>query len=248
MTLASDFSGSAVQESAPSYPTVFGVTLTPVVSGVLIALLGLGAAVYLGTLWIAPKMEEAAKLQTEIAQQENDLSQREAILKQLTDVISSLERAKAENAQVRSLFATQEALDTLLLDMNRLILSSGAQLNSFEPDSAASGIVQDGSLGPELNAKLKRQVTNVTIQGDFASIVEVMQKIDQQQNFLVINNLTMEQVADKPGEVISTFKLVAYIPLTPEEIAALTPPPQEGGQQQQSSQEESKQQQQQPQQ
>jgi len=233
MTLTGDFGGPPIQDSAPNYPTLFGVTLTPVVSGILIALVGLGGAVYLATLLIAPKAEEATKLQLEITQQENDLSQREVILKQLNDVIASLERAKAENTDVRSLFATQDALNTLLLDINRLILNSGAQLNSFEPDSAASGIVQDGSLGPELNAKLKRQVTNVTIQGDFANVVAVMQKIDQQQNFLVINNLTMERVTDKPGDVICTFKLMAYVPLTPEEIAALAPPPEQGGEQQQ---------------
>ncbi|BAC09895.1 type 4a pilus biogenesis protein PilO [Thermosynechococcus vestitus] len=228
MTLTGDFGGPPFEEPAPNYPTVFGITLTPVVSGVLIALVGLGAAVYLGSLLIAPKLEEAAKLQQEIAQQENDLAQREVLLKQLNDAIAGLERAKQENRDVRSLFASQKALDTLLLDLNRLIVASGAQLNTFEPDSAASGIVQDGSLGPELNAKLKQQVTNVTIRGPFPSILQVMEKIDQQQNFLVINNLTMELVADQPGEVITTFKLMAYVPLTPEEIAALAPPPQEG--------------------
>ncbi|XFA72231.1 hypothetical protein RYO59_000454 [Thermosynechococcaceae cyanobacterium Okahandja] len=243
MTLTGDFGGPPVQEPAPNYPTLFGVTLTPTVSGILIALLGLGGAVYLATLLIAPKIEEAAQLQTEITQQENDLSQREVILKQLNDVIAARERTQSENADVRSLFATQEALDTLLLDINRLILASDAQLNSFQPDSANSGIVQDGSLGPDLNAKLKRQVTNVTIQGDFASVVDVMQKIDQQQNFLMINNLTMERVTDeeKPGEIIATFQLTAYIPLTPEEIAALAPPPQEGGQQPQDQQQQQQQ-------
>lgn len=235
MTLTGDFGGPPIEEPAPNYPTVFGITLTPVVSGVLIALVGLGAAVYLGSLLIAPKLEEAAKLQEEISQEENNLSQREAILKQLNDVVTGLERAKQENRDVRSLFATQEALDTLLLDINRLILTSGARLNTFEPDSAASGIVQDGSLGPELNAKLKRQVTNITVQGPFPSIIQIMQEIDRQQNFLVINNLTMEAVADKPGEVIATFKLMSYVPLTPEEIAALAPPQEgqpQGGEQQ----------------
>ncbi|WP_298612891.1 type 4a pilus biogenesis protein PilO [uncultured Thermosynechococcus sp.] len=228
MTLTGDFGGSPIEESAPNYPTVFGITLTPVVSGGLIAVLGLGAAVYFGNLSIAPKLEAAAKLQEEITQQENELSQREVLLKQLNDVVRGLERAKQENRDVRSLFATQEALDTLLLDISRLILKSGARLNTFEPDSAASGIVQDGSLGPELNAKLKRQTTNITVQGPFPSIIQVMEEIDRQQNFLVINNLTMELVADKPGEVIATFKLMSYVPLTPEEIAALAPPPQEG--------------------
>ncbi|BAY52453.1 hypothetical protein NIES2134_124770 [Thermostichus vulcanus NIES-2134] len=236
MTLTGDFGTPPIEESAPNYPTVFGITLTPIVSGVLIALVGLGAAAYLGSLLVLPKLEEAAKLQEEISQQENDLSQREVLLKQLNDVIAGLERAKQENRDVRSLFATQAALDTLLLDINRLIVTSGAQLITFEPDSAGSGIVQDGSLGPELNAKLKRQVTNITVQGPFPSILQIMQKIDQQQNFLVINNLTMEAIADKPGNVTTTFKLIAYVPLTPEEIAALAPSPQkekpQGGEQQ----------------
>lgn len=223
MTLTGDFGGPPIEDQGPTYPTFFGVTLTPVVSGILIAIVGLGVAAYLATILIAPKLEEAAQIQIELSQKEDDLARREEILRQLNEVIASIGQARAENQQVRGLFASQEALDTLLLDLNGIIMRSSAQLNSFEPDYAASGIVQDGSLGPELNGKLKRQVTSIAMEGSYAQTLQVMEQIDQQQNVLVIRDLILEQIPEKAGQVRSTFKLVAYIPLTTEEIAAAAP-------------------------
>ncbi|MDG2990113.1 pilus assembly protein PilO [Candidatus Synechococcus calcipolaris G9] len=223
MTLTGDFGAPLQEEQGPTYPTFFGITLTPIVSGILIAIVGLGAAAYLATILIAPKLEEAAQIQLELSQKEDDLARREEILRQLNEVIASIGRARAENQQVRGLFASQEALDTLLLDLNGIIMRSSAQLNSFEPDYAASGIVQDGSLGPELNGKLRRQVTSIAMEGAYAQTLQVMEQIDQQQNVLVIRDLILEQIPEQAGQVRSTFKLVAYVPLTTEEIAAAAP-------------------------
>lgn len=229
MTLTGDFGAPLPEEQGPTYPTFFGVTLTPVVSGILIALVGLGAAAYLATILIAPKLEEAAQIQLELSQKEDDLARREEILRQLDEVIASIGRARAENQQVRGLFASQEALDTLLLDLNGIIMRSSATLNSFEPDYAASGIVQDGSLGPELNGKLRKQVTNISMEGAYGQTLQVMEQIDRQQNVLVIRDLILEQIPERAGQVRSTFKLVAYVPLTPEEIAAAAPAEAESG-------------------
>ncbi|MDS3862083.1 pilus assembly protein PilO [Thermosynechococcaceae cyanobacterium BACA0444] len=223
MTLTGDF-GSPIQDSPPpSYPTVFGVTFTPIVTGILIAVGGLLVAAYLGSILVAPKLEEATALQLELSQQEDDLKQREETLKQLNKVVADLDQAKVNNQQVRTLFADQKALDTLLLDLNQIITASQARLDKYEPQPPA--VVADGSLGPELNNKIKQQVTNVIMEGSYEQTIKVMQSIDSQQNFLVVRGLTVEAIPTKPGLVKSTFNMIAYVPLTPEELAAANPPP-----------------------
>lgn len=223
MTLTGDF-GAPIQEAPPpSYPTVFGITFTPIVTGILIAVGGLLVAAYLGSILVAPKLEEAAAIQLELSQQEDDLRQREETLKQLNAVIAELDQAKVNNREVRTLFADQKALDTLLIDLNQIMVASQARLNKYEPQ--APTVVTDSSLGAELNNKIKQQVTNVIMEGSFEQTIQVMQSIDNQQNFLVVRGLTVEGVSGKPGLVKSTFKMIAYVPLTPEELAAANPPP-----------------------
>jgi type IV pilus assembly protein PilO len=147
-------------------------------------------------------------------------------------------QAKAKNAEVRGLFSTQKALDTLLLDLNRIIVSSNAQLQKFTPDYGMSGTLTDSSLGPELNNQLKRQVTDVAFEGNFNQTLEIMRTIDRLQTVLVLRDFKMElkPATTGPGAgptniVTCSFKLYAYVPLTEEELAALqkqsaaAPPP-----------------------
>ncbi len=223
MTLTGDFGAPIQQAPPPSYPVVFGITFTPVVTGILIGVGGLLASAYLGSILIAPKLEEAAALQLELAQKEADLQQREVLLQQVAKIEAGVQNAKVKNQEVRTLFADQQALDTMLLDLNQVIMASQAKLVKFEPQPPA--VVSDGSLGAELNNKIKRQVTNIVMEGNYADTVKVMESIDSQQNFLVIQELKVTNVATKPGVVTSTFKLLAYVPLTPEELAAANPPP-----------------------
>lgn len=232
MTLTGEYA-PVPEITAPPYPTIFGVTLTPTVSGALIAVAGFGLAAYLGTQMVLPALDQMQTLNNNIAQKEADVAQKAAVVKQVNEVVASLNRAKAQNQQVRGLFSTQEALGTLLLDLNQVISKNQARLLKFEPDYASSGIVSDGSIGPELNGKLKRQVTNISFQGTFPQTLNILKTLDRLQTLLVIQNFTTElkqtSTADKkPVTLInSSFKLVAYVPLTPEELAAAAPPPAE---------------------
>ncbi|MGB8700108.1 MAG: pilus assembly protein PilO, partial [Thermosynechococcaceae cyanobacterium] len=119
-------------------------------------------------------------------------------------------------------------LDTLLLDLNRIIISSNAQLQKFTPDYGLSGTVTDSSVGAELNNKIKRQVTDVAFQGTFTQTLEIMRAIDRLQTVLVLRNFKMELQGDNspqstaPKNIVTcSFKLYAYVPLTEEELAIL---------------------------
>jgi type IV pilus assembly protein PilO len=226
MTFSGEYVPVEGDAVTPSYPTAFGITFTPTILGALAAVAGLGLALYLGNQLIGPTYQRFQELKTTVEKKEASLQQKNETIKQIDQLIASVNRTKADNADVRALFSAQEALDTLLLDLNRVILQSNAQLLQFNPDYAASGPVIDGSLGPELNGKLKRQVTAVSFQGTFNQTLKILQTIDRLQTVLVIRDLTAQlQSSTQPGQpqdlITSSFKLYAYVPLTPEEAAAV---------------------------
>lgn len=208
----------------PSYPTLFGITFTPTVSGILAAVVGVGLAAYVGTQLVSPKITEYQGLQESVEQKKTDLEQKEATTQRVDEIVARLNRAKRENSEVRTLFSDQQALDTLLLDLNRVIVSSNAELQTFKPDYNSSGTVTDSSLGAPLNSKIKRQVTAVSFQGTFNQTLQIMQAIDRLQTVLVVRDLSMElKKPEKFGPrnlVKSTFNLHAYVPLSAEEAAA----------------------------
>jgi type IV pilus assembly protein PilO len=209
----------------PAAPKLFGISFTPPILGGLLALLGIGLAGYLSTLLVMPKLDEINQLSSSIEEKKNTLAQQKQLVQQVEEIKQRLAKAQAQNKEVRGLFSTQAALDTLLLDLNRVISQSGAALLKFEPDYAASGIVTDGSIGPELNGKIRRQVTTVSFQGSFSETLTVLQRIDQLQTLLVIQGYTTEVKDDTAEKIIvdpltSNFKLIAYIPLTEEELLA----------------------------
>lgn len=226
MTLTGEYAPADLKREGITYPTAFGITFTPTAIGVLAALGGLALAAYLGTQLVLPTYEKFQELQKSVAEKEQTLEQQTEVIKQINQLVENLNQAKVKNQEVRQLFSTQEALTTLMLDLNRLILEKGAKLVKFQPDHGASGVINDSSLGPELNGKLKRQVTSVSFQGTFSQTLEIMQTIDRLQTLLEVKEVSTELQTDQeqpeqPRTLISSnFKLFAYVPLSSEEIAA----------------------------
>ncbi|MEO0375731.1 MAG: pilus assembly protein PilO [Cyanobacteria bacterium P01_A01_bin.17] len=211
----------------PSYPTAFGITFTPTIQGLLVAVAGIGLAGYLGSLLIGPAIGEFQEVSQKVEEKELALQQSAETARRVNEIVASLNEAKAENAEVRGLFSSQQALDTLLLDLNQLIVGTNAQLLKFTPEYAQSGVITDSSVGEPLNNKLKRSVTSVSFEGNFNQTLTVMQAIDKLQTVLVVRDLSVELPSNNQSElgapnnlVKSTFKLYAYVPLTPEEAAA----------------------------
>ncbi|NJP08293.1 MAG: hypothetical protein HC866_01490 [Leptolyngbyaceae cyanobacterium RU_5_1] len=128
MTVGGDFIPNDPAYSEPDYPVVFGIRLTPTVSGVLLALLGLAGAGAIFAYLLSPEWETYQQLKAKVEQTEAELQQKAAIAQQIEAAKRDLENARRQRGEVLTLFATESAMDTLPLDLNRQINARNADL------------------------------------------------------------------------------------------------------------------------
>jgi len=104
-------------------------------------------------------------------------------------------------ADVLALFADEDSLETLLLDINERIKSANAGvtdearlavLSRFDVNQDASGIVQDGSLGPAVDGRLERLVYNLEMEGSYAQTQSILRSIERLQPLLVVEDFRTE--------------------------------------------------------
>ncbi len=240
MTVTNDFlpSDSSRQLGTParSYPTVLGVTLTPNVISILIAVFGLAAFLYLILNLVIPTWQKHQELESSRDKKQTEVQQKQAGLAKSQQVRTELAQAKQQQTEVLSLFANENTLDTLALDLDRLAEDNNAKANGngvkakitkYTPVvDASDGVVNDSSLGAEVNGKLKSRAVNVGVEGTYEQTELILQDIERLQSLLIvkdyqsISSQTPANVQGKGPQTITTsFKLQALIPLSPEELA-----------------------------
>jgi type IV pilus assembly protein PilO len=129
MSAGGDFIPGDDYGSVPDYPTVFGLRLTPTVSGILLALAGLAGAGAIIAYFVLPLWDQYQLLDAEVKTKEGQLAQMDEIAKQIETAKQNLETAKRQQQGVNALFATPAALDTLPLDLNRQIDARNVDLS-----------------------------------------------------------------------------------------------------------------------
>jgi len=209
-----DFIPVEEQEEEPSYPEAFGITFTPKVSGILLAILGLGGAAYLAWKVVQPALVENQGLRAQRQEKEGQLQDREVIQQQIQQKQQELVQVKQQNQTVTSLFADEQSVNTLLLDVNRFIKDADGELTSYEPVEVneESNIVTDGSLGAAVNGKLKRQSFNLEMEGSYNEIQSILRSIERLQTLVVVKELTTDistpqgLLVDDKGEVTPIVK------------------------------------------
>jgi len=254
MTYTDDFNPEQSQDTteASPYPALFGITFTPIISGAIFAILGLGVAAYLLISQVQPAWENYQKLNNSLEEGKQKIKEQEAKLQQIEKAKEKLEIAKKQQTSVISLFGSDQNLDTLLLDLNRQIDGRKAKLTSYTPlklvaNASQKGalppikgaeIVQDGSLGTEVNGKLKRRTFNLEFQGTIDQTQSSLRSIERLQSLLIIKDFKSR--IDKKGQLITinekgkveakeqpktnietSFKLQILSPLTPEDAAVV---------------------------
>lgn len=250
MTIGGDFIpvGDG-QDEAPDYPKVFGISITPTVGAILLILLGALGAYLLWTNLVQGTLQRNQELKADIAAKEQQLANQADTQKQIADARARLQSAQQLQADVRSLFASEESLDTLLLDINERVQSVNAgitdpakraTLSRFDLNEEASGVITDSSLGTEVNNKLERRVYDVEIRGTFPQTQSIIRNIERLQPLLVVSEFnsdldqsTQRIVLDNRGrlapagqpdtQITTAFRLSALVPV--DTAGASTPEP-----------------------
>ncbi len=245
MTLSEDLNfveqDGELEAASPAYPVIFGMTLTPTIIGILVGVLGLLGAGFMLLNLIMPAWDSYQQQQSKQNDLQGQIDQRKASIKQIDKVKDELALSKQQKVQVLALFAKENTLDTLLLDINRLVESGNAQLpatavrgklKKFAPASGKPEVITDGTLGTQVNGKLKRTSISIEILGTYEQTQSILRNIERLQPLLIVRDyqstLAPEPAAE-PGKVVhrvgpapitTSFQLQALMPLTEEELAA----------------------------
>jgi type IV pilus assembly protein PilO len=221
---------------APNYPVFFGITLSPVLMGGVAAVVGLGTSAYLAYTSLMPMMDANKELQAKVDNVQQQIQERKDNAKKISEAEVKLKDVTAQKESVLTLFANEKKLETLLVDLNKLVSGKQGELQKFTPDIAGTGTITDSSLGSALNNKLRRKSTDISMQGGFDQIQSILRTIERMDRLLIVQDFkadlqtsTVNTLAgNTPSltpKITTTLKLQAIIPLTSAEITAAAPPP-----------------------
>ncbi|MBE9202371.1 pilus assembly protein [Synechocystis salina LEGE 06099] len=236
-------------DAGGNYPTAFGITFTPQVSGISLGILGLLAMGYVLLNFFMPALGEYQQLkQDEQAKQAQvDQQSPEILMRLLANAEVQLQEAQQRKATVLELYANSEDLNTILYNFNTLFVNRDMKLLSFLPQGEPV-VIADDSLGANVNNRLKRQTYTISMAGGFNQTLALIRDIERLQPLILMKNLrtslvnpefpvnvvrdgdTVQVQTDASDTLTTDLTLEVFMPLTPEEIAALTPPPPPPGQ------------------
>jgi type IV pilus assembly protein PilO len=136
--MTSDFYPMDPMDSGPEYPTVFGIAMTPAVSGILLGLLGLGAAAAAWFYLAQPEFDKSQQLSAQVEQKKEQLLNKDEILKQIEQKNKEVAEAKQKRQDVLKLFANEDTMNTLLMDLNQQIKSRNQGVASAKASKLAT--------------------------------------------------------------------------------------------------------------
>lgn len=226
MSFSGDYNAPEEQGLSPEYPSAFGLTFTPTVSGVLLGLLGIGGSIFLGISFVKPAFEAYQVNQNTLQESQDKVDtkkqgQSAAKLKELEDKLQTAQKVRPE---VLKVFGTEKELNTLLLDINRLFLGGTAQLKSFKPFG----------LPTVVNDQFRQTVYKLEMEGTFAQTQTILRNLERLKSFVVVKNittaiLTESGVVFSQGQLISdgqpklktTFDLLVLVPIPEDELKTI---------------------------
>lgn len=234
-------------ETGPAYPVVFGTELTPMIQGVLVALVGLIGAFAMWNYLVRPVQTEKTTLEDQVLQKEQQLQQQRAGLASRAELEAQLDQALNNRIGVYNLLGDAASLDTLLLDINQQINNSNAAISDvinanldqanlnqtlqsigftqdqiqtirnriatnsniqnyyasklFQFDPQPATLVQDGSLGTELDGKLERQQVSVGFQALFPQTQAILRNLERLEPLVIIRDF--DQSIAPPGSGVT---------------------------------------------
>lgn len=205
----------------PRYPTAFGVTFSPSLVGIILALLGFAGGLYLLLNQVLPAWNGNRDQAKEIERKEALAAEQEASLANRPAIEAERAAAEGEFDQVMGLYASEPALETLLLDISSNLPNPKELLTSFAPDGGVE-IIEDGSLGESVNGMLQRQAYALTTQGSYQQTEDFIKKLELLQPLLRVTNFNTESEQLVQQVNVGPFGSVEVIPKEPDLTTSVT--------------------------
>lgn len=220
---------------APQYPEVLGVSFTPQVIGILVAIAGLAGAGYVVWKMVLPAREAYAGLEANLDQVEAELQQNQIsdVQSQIQALNNELAQKEALRPQISGLFGRSETLPTLLRDISTIMQSEGVTITGYDIEQPQPQIVEDDSLGTLVNKKVLKQTIGIEFQGNAPQTEAVFKKLERFETMLFFRDTNIE-VEENPiyifdpktggitmdGELIlnTSFTMDVVAPLSQEEL------------------------------
>lgn len=228
----------------------------PKVIGIGVGVLGAALAGWVVYSSVMPAIEKGKTLNEELDGAIAKIAEQKQQIQERPKAEAALEESQQNRDDVTRLFASDRTMETLLYDINKLVdtINSGitdeeetAKMTRFTPEVAKDGnyIVNDGSLGPLVNGKLKRREFRVEFEGTYPQTRAFAIALERMQPLLVVKNLRTQleqqgqtlQVEWKQGKFIpievsesrlrTSFDLHALLALSEEESLGAEEKPEE---------------------
>jgi len=192
MTFAEEFVPGDQGEA--SQATFLGLAVSPLLVGVILAVVGVAGAGYMGWTMVKPVYEANTALTVEITNLQTQVEQQKASLGKIAEAQEKVDVAKLRRAEMLAFFAKDEALETILLDFEAIVKQQGVKLNSLSL-SADPEVVVDGSLGETANGRFKRQALTLDVTGNFASIHRLFQALEKFEPIVQVTTFSLNSAA-----------------------------------------------------
>ncbi len=195
----------------------------PKIIGIGMGVLGAGLAGWVVYSLVMPAIEKGKTLNADLDAAIDKIAEQERQIEQRPEAEAALEKSQQNRDDVTRLFASDRTMETLLYDINKLVdtINSGitdeekmAKMTRFNPEVAKDGnyIVNDGSLGPLVNGKLKRREFRVEFEGTYPQTRAFAIALERMQPLLVVKNLRTQ--LQQQGQTLQVeWKQGKFIPI-----------------------------------
>ncbi|MEC4806180.1 MAG: hypothetical protein SAJ12_08865 [Jaaginema sp. PMC 1079.18] len=242
MTFADDLPFEEEQKEDAAYPTVFGLTITPIAGGIMFAIAGIIGAAALGWYVVRPALENLTAIEAEVETTETQILQQEQLKAQIGELRTNLAQTQRNQQEILGLFSTEEQLNTLLFDLNRQVESRQGSLVRYGPGAADQAsqqqltTVSDSTWGEGVQGKLKTQPFTLEFKGTFSQTLSILRGIEQLQTLVAIQNFQTQYdnedrqsvtydrannrvVPATQPQLRTTFVLLPLVPVSGDELA-----------------------------
>lgn len=234
---------SGIEDSSAGGITLFGVTLTSKILGILIGVAGIGLAGYAASSYVLPILEQVQSGQQNIETNKTEVATLKGQVASKGNVLAKIEEANQQNKFVLSLLPDVDNIDTLIRDIQEQIPKT--IVIALPPDFSyeiAGTLRTFQPVEPVRGAQYDTYTFNIGFDGKFEDVLNTVQKIERLRPLLIVKDLKLTKktlpitsfkfsrpiAAGKEKEILDSlppligadFTLQAFVPKTEEELKA----------------------------